>query len=655
MVKRDWWKVKWLLLVSWIIFIFGSYLYFWSRQIRWESLGNTFFRIFLLLLFLLVNAALGKKVCRWLKFEIDSFLESFLFSLGVGLAIFTPLLIGLGLIGLLNRWVVNLLFPVLFLLSYREIEEIVRTAKTRLKNFAGLRTSPIEIVLVFLLAIQVIFGLFGASVLPSDYDGLSAYLPIAKEWVHLHRLASVPRANIGANLLPFNVGILYAMALTIKDAILAKLIHFGFGILTTIGIYALGKKYFSRRVALAAAAIFSTIPVVSWQFTTAYIDLGFTFYGFLAFYALINWVVSNRRGWLIISAVMSGLALGSKYTGFLSVGILAVAVLVSSFLSRKEKSLIVARNFILFVALAGVAGCFWYLRAFIISGYSIFDFLSFMLKGLSRHEAFAMAGTKGILNFGLDHLGSYPSLFWNVSMHSEKFRDPGEIGLFFLAFLPLLIFPRVRNHKVIKFLLCYAAVYLIFWGWSMPYKRGLIPIFPVLSIMVAYIIDKVSNFNKFFRNTLFTLLILALIFQIFYLAPEGLKKISERAEVFAGLTSQEEYIFRNDETYRFFKYINENLSLRDKLFIMNEVRTFYCLRPVTTIVLGTLGRRFPALRSSAELLTKCKKAGVTHLVLNTYHEDIGVSGYTNFLEELIPKHLKIVYQRYPFILYKIHY
>ena len=162
MVKRDWWKVKWLLLVSWIIFIFGSYLYFWSRQIRWESLGNTFFRIFLLLLFLLVNAALGKKVCRWLKFEIDSFLESFLFSLGVGLAIFTPLLIGLGLIGLLNRWVVNLLFPALFLLSYREIEEIVRTAKTRLKDFAGLRTSPIEIVLVFLLAIQVIFGFFGS-------------------------------------------------------------------------------------------------------------------------------------------------------------------------------------------------------------------------------------------------------------------------------------------------------------------------------------------------------------------------------------------------------------------------------------------------------------------------------------------------------------
>ncbi len=655
MVKRDWWKVEWLLLVSWIIFIFGSYLYFWSGQILWESLGNTFFRIFLLLLFLLVNAALGKKVCRWLKFEIDSFLESFLFSLGMGLAIFTHLLIGLGLIGLFNRWAVNLLLLGLFLLSYKEIEETIRTAKARLRNFAGLRISPIEIILVFLLAIQIIFGLFGASVFPSDYDGLSAYLPIAKEWAYLHRLVSIPRANIGANFLPFNVGILYAMALTIKDAVLAKLIHFGFGVLTIIGIYALGKKYFSRRVALMAAAIFSTIPIVSWQFTTAYIDLGFTFYGFLAFFALINWVVSNRRGWLFISALMSGLALGSKYTGFLTVGILAVTVLVGGFLSRKEKSFIVARNFILFVTLAGVAGCVWYLRAFIISGHSIFGFLFSMLKGLGRQEAFAMAGPKEILNFGLNYLGSYSSLFWNVSMHGEKFRDVGEIGLFFLAFLPLLVFPRLRNHKVIKFLLFYAAAYLIFWSWSMPYKRGLIPIFPVLSIMVAYIIDQVSHFNKFFRNTLFTLLILALIFQIFYLAPEGLNKISQRAEVFAGVTSQGEYIFRNDETYRFFEYVNENLWLTDKLFVMNEIRTFYCSRSVTTTVLGTLGRQFPALRSSAELLNKCKKAGVTHLVLNTYHEDIGVSGYTSFLEELMPKHLKILYQRYPFILYKIHY
>ena len=94
-------KVIWILLFGWIVFIYLAFLYFWRGEILWESIGETFFRIFLLFIFLLINIGLGKKILRWLKFEIESFLESLLFSIGIGLAILTFLLIGLGLAGLL--------------------------------------------------------------------------------------------------------------------------------------------------------------------------------------------------------------------------------------------------------------------------------------------------------------------------------------------------------------------------------------------------------------------------------------------------------------------------------------------------------------------------------------------------------------------------
>ena len=330
-------KGKWLLLLVWLIFIYGSYLYFIRKHILWASIGETFFRIFLLFIFLLVNIGLGKKILKWLRFETDSFLETSLFSLGIGLAIFTYLLVGFGLAGLFNKWVINLLVLAMFFLSYHEIGDFIQQTKSKLKNLVALKPPFIETMLFLILFVQIVFNLFGASVLPSSWDALAVHLARPKEWIRLHRLTTVPYLRFGGGNLPYNIGILYGMSLLVKDAILAKFISFAFGTLTAMGIYSLGKRYFSRRIGLFSAAIFYTTPIVSDVSTTAGVDLGFTFYAFLAAYALINWIASRRKGWLIISAIMGGLCLGSKLTGFLCVSILSLGILVDSFLFKKRK------------------------------------------------------------------------------------------------------------------------------------------------------------------------------------------------------------------------------------------------------------------------------------------------------------------------------
>jgi len=644
------------LIFAWVLFIYGSYIYFQRGGILWESLAAILFRIFLLLVFLLVSAGLGRKIFRWSKFKSGSFLESFLFGLAIGLAVITYAVIGFGLGGLLNRWVINLFFVGMFVFTYDEIRNIIYQIKARFKaSLANLRIPSIEIVLLLILAVQVFFNLVGASVLPCGWDSLGEHLAKAKEWNRLHRLASIPYINNVQWAQPSNVGILYGMALLIKDAILAQLIHFAFGLLTTVGVYALGKRYFSHRAGLISAAVFYTVPLVAFMSTTAYVDLGLIFYTFFAFYALIRWVSSGKKGWLLISAIISGLALGSKYAGLPCMVILSVGILLGGFFVRKEKPLRVTRDFFIFLGLAGLIGSFWYVRAYIIGAYSIFG----MWQGYLLRFWRAVKGiwASGFFNLGISQPAfaldlSLPkkivSLSWNVSMY--ELPKYGAIGVVFLAFLPVFLFPRFRGRRLIKFMLFYSAIYFVFWATSAPVKRYIMPILPLSGIMIGYIIEQTFIFKGFFKRCFYVILILTFLFQIVYLGPQGLDKVYQRILVFSGLKSQEEYILENEETYAVFRYINENSPAEAKVWMLNEVRGFYCDRPYVTFL--ELGR----VDSAKEILVKLRKEGITHLVFNEYLWELRYSGkYPAMLNMLKPEYLDAVYEEYPFIVWKVSY
>jgi len=645
----------WFLISGWIIFICGSYIYFQRGGILWGSLGQVLFRIFLLLVFLLISIALGRKIFRWLKFESGSFLESSLFGLAIGLAIITYAVIGFGLAGLLNRWVINLFFVGMFALTYDEIGNIIGQIKDKFKALPTLKIPSLEIILLLILALQIFFNLTGASVLPSGADSLGEHLAKAKEWNRLHRLASIPYINFHQWAQPFNIGILYGMALFLKDVILAQLIHFAFGLLTAVGVYSLGKRYFSHRVGLVSALIFYTIPMVARMSATAYVDLGLTFYVFFAFYALVNWVSSGKRGWLLISAIISGLALGSKYAGAPFMIILSSGVLLGGWFIRKEKFWRVTRDFFIFLGLAGLIGSFWYVRAYFIGAYSILNmWQSFLLR--------FWRGIKGIWASGFFNLGisqpafaldiSLPqriiSLSWNMSMH--KLSSHGAIGIVFLAFLPFFLFPRFRRSRLIKFMFFYSAAYFIFWAVlvaSVP--RYLVPIFPLCGIMVGYVVEQMSSFNKFFKRCFYTILILTFLFQIIYLVPEGLDKVYQRMLVFAGLKSQEEYILGTEKTYAVFKYINENLLPETKVFVLNDPRTFYCDYPYVKSV--ELGR----VQTTEAVLAGLKRAGITHLVFNQRRWEGNRRKYPTLVDVLMPEYLRTIYEEYPFIVWKLSY
>jgi len=653
-------KIGWILLAGWVIFVYGSYL----RQGMdvWVRVGEVFFRIFLLLLFILVAAALGRKILRRLRFEASFPLEFSLFGLAIGLGVFTYLLIGFGLAGIFSPWAVNLLIGGMFFFTYREIREVVQETKAKFQSLIASKIPLVETALILVFFVQLVFNLVGALVLPSSWDGLGQHLAIAKEWVRHQRLAWVPYIAIGRWPDAFNIPVLYGMALLVKDAILAKLVHFAFGVLTAVGVYTLGRRYLSHQMGLLAGTIFYTVPIVSWVSTTALVDLGFTFCAILSVYALINWIVSRRRSWLVISAVMSGLSIGSHNAGLLPMAILSLGILLSGWPFNRGKLVTAFKGLIVFVAVAGLIGCFWHVRYFIFTGESIFGFLytfTGSFKHLFRQLFSVVTGTPALASsLNLRPLVPYLLLPWRITIYPGKFHGLGAMGFSFLVFLPFLVFTRIWEDRPLRFILYYSVVYFVFWAVCLPDKHLLVPLLPFFSILAAYVVGELSRSGRALKRGLFTLLILTFVFQMIYQAPEGLDKVHQRFLVFAGLKSQEDYILENEETYPVYNWINKNLPSQAKIFVVNDLRAFYCDRSyVTAIIEGGKPLNYSSLQNGLELLAKFKQAQITHVVINQYLWDIryGKDRWPELMEQLRKEHLQILYHRYPFRVFKVIY
>jgi len=173
-------------------------------------------------------------------------------------------------------------------------------------------------------------------------------------------------------------------------------------------------------------------------------------------------------------------------------------------------------------------------------------------------------------------------------------------------------------------------------------------VLPLLSIAASYIIIEMMQLNAFFKRVLAVLMFSALVFQMIYLTPEGLSKVYQRMLVLIGLRSQEEYISRNEETYLPFKYINDNLPGEAKVWILNETRTFYCDREYVTVAPPI----HDVIKDTGKVLSRLKGSGITHLLFNAGADR---HYYDNIPGELKENYLELLYDEYPFQVFKIHY
>ncbi|MEW6096016.1 MAG: hypothetical protein AB1567_05775 [bacterium] len=285
-----------LLILSFFIWI-GVILslYFkvhYSYMALFLSKNNIFDELCLLFLLALLSYAFGRRILLLLRFKFHSLLEEFVFASGVGWVI---LAYGTMILNMLWRYACGLIVGILLLFAI-ELFVIVRNALPKIKSSLEVKFAPLSIILWYLLGVSLFLTLIMALSPPFEFGEL-AHLQSAHNYIESHK---IPTSTIE---------MLFTLGILLNNDILAKLIHFYFGILVIINIFALVNRYFNPVSGLLSSCIFYINSLVIFLAGTARIELGLVFYELLAIYSFLCWVSSNKISWFVMMAIQVGFAL----------------------------------------------------------------------------------------------------------------------------------------------------------------------------------------------------------------------------------------------------------------------------------------------------------------------------------------------------------
>ena len=160
---------------------------------------------------------------------------------------------------------------------------------------------------------------------PVSKDALSHHLTVPKLYLIHGGIYEIPA--VVYSYYPMNLDLLYLASLYFGSDIAPKYIHFTFAILTAYLIFRYLKKWTGIAYALLGAVIFLSIPVIVKLSITVYVDLGLIFFSFAALLSFFKWIETDFKvKYLLLSAVCSGLALGTKYNALIALLLLALFV-----------------------------------------------------------------------------------------------------------------------------------------------------------------------------------------------------------------------------------------------------------------------------------------------------------------------------------------
>ena len=304
-----------------------------------------------LLLWLAAAGSLGFACLRWVFVPCDqSGVETpgktgmalliAVTSIALGLGMISLIVLGLGLLGWLNRTSgIVLLVAALFLGAIRW----GKSANSIMVGISdGLKIEPgVEWLWLFaapFLSIALIGVMLPPGILwthfrdgePHGYDVVEYHLQVPREWFEAGRI--MPLHHNVFSFFPFNVEMHYLLAMHLQGGpwagmYLAQLMHLTLMVLCVLAVYAIAARVGSRTSAIMAALAAATVPWMTQLGAIAYDEGGFLLFGTLAMgWALLAIVESkavSRR--FALAGAMAGLACGVKLTAVPEV-LIAVAL-----------------------------------------------------------------------------------------------------------------------------------------------------------------------------------------------------------------------------------------------------------------------------------------------------------------------------------------
>lgn len=301
-----------------------------------------------------------------------------MFVLAILIIIYSYCIFSLGVLGLLYKlFIIILTIFFILLVCFFEKKQLLivfqnvfnqkKEKKFHLLSFTNL--------LLVLLVIQAVINLVGALGPELGFDALWYHLTLPKIFLQDHSIRHIPGGLFYYSDMPKLMEMLYVGALSFGTEILAKIIHFLFGIGCLVVLYNLSKKYMNTLFALLVCVIFYSNLVVGWESITAYIDLGRTFFEILAFFGFVNFIESKEKKWFVLSAVMLGCTVSSKLLSIASLGIFWILIVYVG-LHEREQLREIIKKIVLYSLIVFVIPLPWFIFSFLNTGNPVYPFFS---------------------------------------------------------------------------------------------------------------------------------------------------------------------------------------------------------------------------------------------------------------------------------------
>ena len=418
-----------------------------------------------------------------------------MFVLAIFLGIYTYGFFFFGLFGLLYGWIIILW--TIFVLSLGFLISIpyllkhflkIRITNEILKKIQN--DNKIGLTLVLLLAL-VLVNLIGVLGPETSFDALWYHLTFPKLYLQNHSITYIPGGLLYYSVMPKLGELLFVPALFFGNEIIAKLLQYLFGILTTVVIFKISRRYFSLSLSLLACLVFYSNIVVSWESTVAYIDLVRAFYETMTLWAFLIWSEKQKRAWLYLSAIMLGFAISTKV---LALGSLTIFTSLIVYLLIKKKKITV-------ISLTTNILVYWYISIVVVVPWFLFSYFS-------TRNAFYPFFTPFYPVASGQNIHALLSSFLDLFLFSH---DP--ISPIYLIVLPLVIvfFSKLKSqHKIIGY---YCLGSLIVW-YITPNTGGgrfILPYLPAWSILVIAILDQVKRQKILYRTVAISIFLIAIV------------------------------------------------------------------------------------------------------------------------------------------------
>ena len=595
--------------------------------------------ILCMLVLLLIFASFGKKMLSLFRIRFQSSLDTFVFSIGLGMGTASYITLAIGLTGLIYRSTFLALTIAMLILCRKEIIDFCRDLLQMFKVITKRTWRKREIVYIAILGLFILLNLIGSIAPPTSADAVKYHLANVKAYMRQRQITYLPYTMFSE--VPATFEMLYLFGMVLYNDKVSVLFHYAMGIMLIIAIIAFCREFHHEVPIALSVLVFYSTPMIAWQSTSAFIDLGFAFFSFLSLLSLAKWMREGANMWLVLSAFFTGFAIGCKTFGIFILTALCIVIIYLAII-QKTKLVAVLKQLFLLIGITTAIASPWFLKSFFNTGNPVWPMLSGIFytrnwNPQAGHVIHYMMRDIGV-GYGFIDYFLFP---WNLATRGESFDGGEKFGHLILTFLPfILLFAKQKKDKLMISVLIFSWTYFSIMFFISQHARYFLPIFPGLCILAGYAILEIYRKGRICKWVTVTVIAVFLVFNFGVCVVYN----AQFFPVVFGLQDRDDFLAEKSWYYKDIAYVNKNLPEDSKILLMTKFG-YYLDRDY---IWGGINEQglidYQQMRSAEELLRKLNSLEISHIFLvGNIGSLAGGDKVNKLFEELRAKYLKEIY------------